>query len=459
MKHLLTLEQFAQNPDGLSSLNESATIDNVQDDAVFGKAAMLIGSLINRKTNKDYKMYPFFVYYNEGSGDSRSVLFVSNTDGSAIRVSQGRSMGSGIIGSLDYFKNYGSDTADISISSDNFPIVKLIGEFVTLITDNKYEKSISESVIFEAQSRDLTSAEKAEVESRLSRGEAAVKISQDLGVSYGMILKLKRDVKMPESKKSPMVEKNTLTLGDKVKYMDEQLEDVYEISRRVAAGAFNSLFISGRAGTGKTYKVESALKTEGLVEDQDYFKVSGTISVLQMYKKLYQYSDKLLVFDDCDSVFKDESGRNILKAALDTKKFRRLSYLKKLSMLFDPKDYENDEEGYAAQIEEGNVPSYFEFTGQVIFISNMKKDQADPDGAIRSRSILIDINPDDATIMERMKQLLPYLEPINMPLSEKEEIYEFMKDSKDVSMRTFVKAAGFKMSGLKEWKRMAQRYV
>ena len=46
-----------------------------------------------------------------------------------------------------------------------------------------------------------------------------------------------------------------------------------------------------------------------------------------------------------------------------------------------------------------------------------------------------------------------------MPINEKEEIYDFMKEANDVSMRTFVKAAGFKVAGLSNWKRMAKRYL
>jgi hypothetical protein len=46
-----------------------------------------------------------------------------------------------------------------------------------------------------------------------------------------------------------------------------------------------------------------------------------------------------------------------------------------------------------------------------------------------------------------------------MPLKDKEEIYEFMKKANDVSMRTFVKAAGLKQAGLKNWERMAKRYL
>jgi hypothetical protein len=178
-----------------------------------------------------------------------------------------------------------------------------------------------------------------------------------------------------------------------------------------------------------------------------------------MYKKFYQYRTKTLIFDDCDAVFRDENGRNLMKAALDTKKVRKISYLKKTTAVFDPKDFEMDPEGEFNAIENGIVPNSFEFEGRVIFISNLAKDKADPDGAIRSRSILIDVNPDDATLMERMKLLLPHLEPREMPIAEKEEIYEFMKEANDISMRTFVKAAGLKLAGLPNWKRMTQRYL
>ena len=58
-----------------------------------------------------------------------------------------------------------------------------------------------------------------------------------------------------------------------------------------------------------------------------------------------------------------------------------------------------------------------------------------------------------------MRKLLPHLEPKEMPINEKEEIYDFMKEANDVSMRTFVKAAGFKVAGLSNWKRMAKRYL
>ena len=63
------------------------------------------------------------------------------------------------------------------------------------------------------------------------------------------------------------------------------------------------------------------------------------------------------------------------------------------------------------------------------------------------------------TIMERMKRLIKFMEPLDMPIEEKEEVFEYIKDSKNVSMRTFVKAACFKQTGVKNWKRILERYL
>ena len=451
MKHIPSYSDFKKINESYSS-----SITSVGQESKLNQAADIITSYLNKKTRKDFKKFPFLVYSNGVPG----VMLYSSKDNSAVRIGGGGGTFPGVIGQLDYFSDGASYVADFSISSQNFPIVALVNELTNLINNPSYANEVdalTESMVNEG-SKSFTPAEQKEILNRLNKGESGANIARDMGVSYGMILQLKKNVSVPEDV-NPAVKQNELTLEDKVKLLDETLDDLYEIARRVAAGAFNSLMVSGRAGTGKTFSVTKALKDEGLVEDDDFIVVSGAVSVIMMYKKMYQYRNKTLVFDDCDAVFRDENGRNILKAALDTKKVRRISYLKKTGLVFDPKDFENNPEGEFNAIENGLVPAYFDFGGRVIFISNLAKDKADPDGAIRSRSILVDVNPDDMTLMERIKLLLPELEPREMALKDKEEIFEFMKRAKDVSMRTFVKAAGFKQADLPNWERMAQRYL
>ena len=441
-----------------NSLNEASF--NYNDDVgetKLGKAASIICSFLNKKTKLDFKIFPFGVKSNGVEG----VMLYSAKGTAAVRVGgKGMNRGPGIVGDLAYFSDASKRTADFVMSSENFPITSLCYEFAKLISEPAYVKEVEtlQESVNEGKRGVLKPQEQKMVMKQLKSGKSAAKIARDLGISYGAILKLKKNETVTLEEPTA-VKANEETLEDKVKFLDETLTDIYDIARKVAAGAFNSLMISGRAGTGKTFSVEKALKDEGLTADDDYIIVSGAVSTIMMFKKMFQYRNKVLVFDDCDAVFRDENGRNILKAALDTKKIRRISYLKKSGLVFDPKDFEMDPEGEFNMIENGMVPAYFDFAGRVIFISNLAKDKADPDGAIRSRSILIDVNPDDVTLMERIKTLLPYLEPKDMPMKDKEEIYEFMKKANDVSMRTFVKAAGFKVAGLPNWERMSKRYL
>lgn len=441
-----------------NSLNEAAfNFNDSSDETKLGQAANIICSFLNKKTKLDFKVFPFGVKSNGVEG----VMLYSDKGTAAVRVGgKGMNRGPGIVGDLAFFSNAGSRKADFVMSSDNFPITALVSEFAKLISEPAYAKEVEtlQESVNEGTRGVLSAQEQKMVLKQLKSGKSAAKISRDLKISYGAILKLKRNETITLEEPAA-VAANEETLADKVKFLDETLQDIYDIARKVAAGAFNSLMISGRAGTGKTFSVEKALKDEGLIIDDDYIMVSGAVSTIMMFKKMFQYRNKVLVFDDCDAVFRDENGRNILKAALDTKKVRRISYLKKSGLVFDPKDFEMDPEGEFNMIENGMVPAYFDFAGRVIFISNLPKDKADPDGAIRSRSILMDVNPDDATLMERIKTLLPYLDPKDMPLKDKQEIYEFMKKANDVSMRTFVKAAGLKQAGLKNWERMTKRYL
>lgn len=453
MKHIPTYSEYK------NSLNESITATLPGSDPKLSQAADLIASFVSKKTRKKFSKYPFGL-----DVDGTPAIMLVSEDGSVIYVTgKGRSRGPGIVGELLYYSSIDNKNPDFSISSENFPIVALLNEFVKLINEPAYLKEVEtiQESLNEGSRGALTAPQQKTVMKLLQTGKSAASIARDLKLSYGQILKLKANPSANVSMDEAPIKANEETLNDRVKFLDETLEDIYDVVGAIAAGApnMNSLMISGRAGTGKTYSVTKALTDEGLIEGDDFITVSGAVSTVIMFKKMFQYRTKVLVFDDCDAVFRDENGRNILKAALDSKKVRNISYLKKSSLVFDPKDFEMDPEGEFNAIENGLVPNQFEFSGRVIFISNLPKDKADPDGAIRSRSILIDVNPDDATLMERIKTLLPHLEPRELPLADKEEIFEFMKKAKDVSMRTFVKAAGFKNAGLKNWERMTKRYL
>jgi hypothetical protein len=89
------------------------------------------------------------------------------------------------------------------------------------------------------------------------------------------------------------------------------------------------------------------------------------------------------VFDDCDNVLKDPNAVNILKSALDSYDERMVTW---------------NAEGWGS---DDDLPKTFEFTGGVIFISNLSKHKVPQ--AIRSRAMCADVSMTRAEVVERMR--------------------------------------------------------
>ena len=201
------------------------------------------------------------------------------------------------------------------------------------------------------------------------------------------------------------------------------------LTKMVGRGIQPSLVITGMAGVGKTHLVKETLKQMGLKESYDFEHFKGKATAAGLYMTLYANSDKIVVLDDCDSVFKDDDAVNILKAALDSYDTRQISYISSKPL--------KDEFGEP-------VPARFEFTGKVIFISNISQSKLDE--AIRSRSFVADISMNTEQMFTRMEQLLPTMES-RIPLAAKQQALDVMKalhakyDGVDINLRSFIKAS------------------
>ena len=119
---------------------------------------------------------------------------------------------------------------------------------------------------------------------------------------------------------------------DRLRERFDMLEDMTKATKK---GDVRAMIVSGPPGVGKSFGVEKVLGKHDLIADiaQDasfkkYEVVKGAMSAIGLYCKLYKYADKdnVIVFDDCDSIFADELSLNILKAALDSKKTRRIHW-------------------------------------------------------------------------------------------------------------------------------------
>ena len=209
----------------------------------------------------------------------------------------------------------------------------------------------------------------------------------------------------------------------------EMFTNLERLTKMVGRGIQPSLVVTGGAGMGKTHLVKQTLADMGLDESSDFVHFKGRATPAGLFITLYENSDKIIVLDDCDSVFKDDDAVNILKGALDSYDSRKISYITSKPL--------KDEFGI-------EVPRHFEFTGRVIFISNI--DQSKLDEAIRSRSFVADIDMTQDQMFTRIEQLMPKMES-RIPIAAKEQALQLMKELNvefsglDINLRSFIKAA------------------
>lgn len=288
----------------------------------------------------------------------------------------------------------------------------------------------------------------------LMGGAGGVKVVVSKGATAETILPSATDKKLEKD-------------GDRLVF-EEQLKDLESIVKLLIKGASNSCIIYGKGGTGKTFTVEKVMEGSGLSDGNGYFKIAGTASPIGVYKTLYKHRKDIVIFDDADSAFSDLESRNIFKAATDTRKTRKISWMKKTGKdFYDPDEEDAGGDGDDDNIEEMRVPKYFNFEGRIIAITNAKKlDDIDKDGAFRTRSFMINIDPTEMELVEYMGKLAPSIQledGLNISLAERQEVVEVIKTMigkrGGLSLRNLVRGLNIRASGISDWENITRRYA
>ena len=223
--------------------------------------------------------------------------------------------------------------------------------------------------------------------------------------------------------------------------------NIERLTKMVGKGIQPSLVITGSAGTGKTHLVKSTLAGMGLRESFEFVHFKGRATAAGLFVTLYENCDKIVILDDCDSVFKDADAVNILKGALDSYDTRSISYLTTKPL--------KDEFG-------SHLPRTFEFTGKIIFISNIA--QSSLDEAIRSRSFVADVDLTKKQMFARVEQLMDKMES-GIPVAAKTQALDLMKELEaefegvDINLRSFIKAARICAMGFEDPKMMIAEQI
>jgi hypothetical protein len=224
-------------------------------------------------------------------------------------------------------------------------------------------------------------------------------------------------------------------------------DNIENLTRMVAKGLQPSLMITGGPGLGKTHIVKSVLEDMGLRESYEFVHFKGRATAAGLFVTLYENSDRIIVLDDCDSVFRDDDAVNILKGALDSYDTRKISYITSKPL--------KDEFGEP-------LPRHFEFTGRIIFISNISMENLDE--AIRSRSFVADVDLTIDQLFQRMEQLIGKFETC-IPMAAKTRALSIMKElhsefeGVEINLRSFIKASRICAMGFEDAREMIAEQI
>ena len=245
-----------------------------------------------------------------------------------------------------------------------------------------------------------------------------------------------------------------------VERIRERFEMLKDMTKAVKKGNVRAMIVSGPPGVGKSHGVEEVLDRYATMEMMGAGKthevIKGAMSPLGLYCKLYSMADKgkVVVFDDCDSIFQDDLSLNILKAALDSKKNRWIHW--------NTDSFKLRNEG---------VPDKFKFEASAIFITNLKFDKVKGKlrehlEALESRCHYMDLTIDtDKDKVLRIKQVVADGMLDDRKLSEdvKTDIMDFVDVNKnklrELSLRTVLKVADLAEAFPNKWEAMAENTV
>ena len=214
-----------------------------------------------------------------------------------------------------------------------------------------------------------------------------------------------------------------------------------------------SMIVSGPGGLGKTYTIDKIVRK---MPEERVGYVKGFVRPSGLFATLFQYRFEgcVIVFDDADSIFDDETALNLLKAACDSSDERIISWLSQRELV--------DADGES-------IPQSFEFKGTVIFISNRDFDAEVEKGsklaphfeAMISRSHYIDLaikTPRDYIV--RIKQVIAGGMLSNIDANLRHDVVNFIEDNmtkmRELSLRMVLKLAELASIDPEGWREMAK---
>ena len=239
--------------------------------------------------------------------------------------------------------------------------------------------------------------------------------------------------------------------------INEKYESMETLVEAVSANSVNSLIVAGAPGLGKSFTVNKVLNRVNSGE-YGYVFHRGYLKATHLFRLLWENKGKeqVIVIDDCDSIFEDQTALNLLKAALELKSVRRIGWGSEKEFF--------DQDG-------DSIPRYFDYEGSIIFLTNLafhelidsKSKNAPHLSALESRSLVLDLG-----IRTKREYMIKIKQTVNSGMlrdkgiskSAEMDILAFMDDNVDklreLSLRMCEKIASLYLLDSDKWRTLAK---
>lgn len=227
-----------------------------------------------------------------------------------------------------------------------------------------------------------------------------------------------------------------------------------DLTKGASEGIPNSAVASGAPGIGKSHTTEKVLEQLALARGTRYEIMKGKVTPIQLYQSMFKYQNvgDVLVLDDADTVLDNTDGLNLLKAALDSGDFRKISWRSEANVL--------KHEG---------IPTEFIYNGSILFLTNrnfpleMEYDTKNREHyeALMNRTLYLDLK------LHTPRELMIWIRHlvvnakilINMGLDSKQEklVLDYLEKNRDnirtLSIRTAKQVATWIRTSPEDWER------
>lgn len=351
-------------------------------------------------------------------------------------------------------------------------VLKLVENVLTgkiKMSASDVEKAIKDAKVFECSAEDLDdlefliTEEKDERQKRMQTLRNQIRYRKNKGEDASDLekeLEKLKITKSPKVKAEPDPELDTIQ--DEFEELEratpeERFEDMEYYITSVINGVRPLALLCGAPGVGKTFRVMQNIKSRGLEQNIDYALQKGKCTATALYKKLHDFKEpnQLLIFDDCDSIFKDDDAINLIKAAYDSSDERWVSWgtAHPIPMSEEQANACDDAE---FDVSKGRwfYPKEFQYQGGGIIITNFNAGQIDT--AIRNRALICDLDFTVDEILSLIEGLAPKIKPGELSKESKDKAIEYLRELAnkkapvELSIRSFTLCAGIFDSGAPE---------